>query len=101
MRVNQVRWQNFRGFGNTGWIQLKPLTILIGPNNSGKSSILAPLLILQQTMRSGRARSPLVLRGDLINAGSFSDLVRDHVSTRPVTFSFRLHEWDSNASEEE
>src|SRR5260370_15318637 len=90
MFSNEFRWQNFRPFVDTGWIAIRPITILIGPNNSGKSSFLAPLLILNQTLRSGRARSPLVLRRDLINAGSFSYIANDHDPKKRVTFSIRF-----------
>src|SRR5579859_7542267 len=93
----ELRWQNFRPFIDTGWIAIKPITVLIGPNNSGKSSVLSPLLILNQTLRSGRARSPLVLRGDLINAGGFSDIVNSHDSKKRVTFSVRFR--NSSGSE--
>lgn len=38
----QIRWKNFKRFADTGWLTIKPITILIGPNSSGKTSILAP-----------------------------------------------------------
>jgi hypothetical protein len=53
---------------------------------------------MQQTVRSGRARSPLILRGDLINAGSFSDIVHDHAAEVAVTLGFRLHTWGSKTA---
>lgn len=51
---------------------------------------MAPLLILKQTLRSPRAQSSLVLRGPLINAGSFSDISNAHDRAKPVTFSLRF-----------
>src|SRR5205814_1200192 len=47
-----VRWKNFRAFADTNWIVIKPLTILIGPNNAGKTSMTAPLLLMSQTLWS-------------------------------------------------
>ena len=47
-----VRWQNFRGFVDSDWIEIRPLTLFVGPNNSGKTSLLAPLLLLKQTLES-------------------------------------------------
>ncbi len=89
--IREIRWQNFRAFPDTGWLQIRPITVLLGTNNSGKSSILNPLLLLKQTLRSVRAQSALVLRGELINAGSFSDFVHDHDSSQRVVFSLRFH----------
>jgi predicted ATPase len=90
MHVDEIRWKNFRAFRDTGWLELRPITLIIGPNNTGKSSVLAPLLILRQTLSSGRADSPLVIRGTLINAGSFSDLVHRHILSSEVSFDFRF-----------
>jgi predicted ATPase len=55
-------------------IEIKPLTVLIGLNSSGKSSILQLLQTLKQTMISG-TRSDLLLTGDLVNLGSFDDVI--------------------------
>src|SRR5436305_454477 len=84
-----IRWQNFRGFSDTGWLTLPPLTILIGPNNSGKTSILAPLLLMNQTMQSRDASSPLVSRGRLFDAGTFQNLLTDHDVQRELSFGIR------------
>ena len=59
----KIRWQNFRSYRDTGWIDLKPLTIVIGSNNTGKTSLYAPLLMLKQTDDSPYATSALLLRG--------------------------------------
>ena len=91
MPIREVRWRNFRAFPDTGWLEIRPLTIIVGANNSGKSSILDPLLLLKQTLRSKRAQSALVLRGEFVNAGSFSDIVYKHQETGLVTFGIRFH----------
>src|SRR2546425_97091 len=73
-----IRWQNFRGFADTGWLTLPPLTILIGPNNSGKTSVITPLLLMNQTLQSRDASTPIVTRGSLLDAGSFQNLLTEH-----------------------
>jgi len=87
----EIRWRNFRSFDDTGWLSLKPLTILIGPNNCGKSSIIAPLLMMSQTLMSSDMSSSLVTRGPLIDVGTYKDIIRDHDSTRDLTLGFRFH----------
>ena len=95
-----VRWQNFRGFRDTGWLPIRPITILIGANNTGKSSLIAPLLLLKQTWDS-RSRAPaLVTRGEFANVGSFRDLVYRHEVEREVGFALRWHSHEPDGSEE-
>ncbi len=57
-----LRLQSFKCFKETGNIDIKPITIFIGTNNSGKNNILQPLLMLKQTLESGDIESPLVVR---------------------------------------
>lgn len=38
--ITHVRIENFRSLKDTGWIQIKPVNILLGANSSGKSSFL-------------------------------------------------------------
>ena len=87
----QLRWKNFRAFEDTGWITLAPLTILIGPNNSGKTSITSPLRLLGQTVASSDGVTPLVTRGDLIDAGSYKDIVHQHDLAKELFFGIRYH----------
>ena len=48
MRVKSIRIQNFRSFVDSGEIALDQVNVLIGANNSGKSSVLRALHLLQQ-----------------------------------------------------
>jgi predicted ATPase len=87
----QVRWQNFKAFEDTGWLTIKPLTVLIGPNNSGKSSVISPLLLFSQTMSSRDAQTPIVTRGPLIDTGSFRDIIHGHDLSKAISLQFRFH----------
>lgn len=90
MNYLEIRWKNYHSFVDTQWIRIKPLTIVIGANNSGKTSIHSPLLILKQSILAKDQTVALKTKGDLINAGSFNDLVYRHENERKITFSFRL-----------
>ena len=48
----RFRWKKFRSLEDTKWIDVKPLTIFIGSNNSGKTSLFYPLLILKPNFDS-------------------------------------------------
>lgn len=87
----QIRWKNYRRFEDTGWVTLKPLTILLGANNGGKSSIVSPLLLLSQTLASTDREVPLLPFGPLIDLGSYKDFVHLHQTERELFFGLRFH----------
>lgn len=89
-QYRQVRWKNFKGFADTDWITIKPLTILIGANGSGKSSLIRPLLMLSQTLASSDSETALITQGELIDGSGYSELVHDHKTNEPIYFGFRF-----------
>ena len=40
MRLVRIEIENFKGIGTRQQIDLKPITLLFGPNSAGKSTIL-------------------------------------------------------------
>ena len=64
--IFRFRWKNFRSLKDTGWIDVKPLTIFIGSNNSGKTSLFNPLLIMKQTIESADLKLPLKTKGKYV-----------------------------------
>lgn len=48
--ISHVRIQNLRSLVDTGFIEIKPLTILLGSNSSGKSSFLRSFPLLKQSV---------------------------------------------------
>ncbi len=58
MTISQIRLLNFRNWTNEHWqngVPLKPMTLVLGRNSAGKTSILQPLRLLKQT---AAAKSP-------------------------------------------
>ena len=72
--------ENFRGFKKSDAIPLAPLTFLVGPNSSGKSSICDALLLLIQSDVLLTDEAPLVPTwiGPWVDLGVFSDTVFAH-----------------------
>lgn len=82
--IKRLEIRNFKLHENSV-IDLKPVTFLIGPNNSGKSSVLQALqLIKQASINKGRA---ILSPNTLIDVGSFQDVVRDKKA--PIKFSIK------------
>lgn len=66
-------------------VPLAPITLVYGPNSAGKSTLLQALLLMKQTMESADPQDPsLVLRGPLVDLGSFSSLAHRHDLSSPV-----------------
>jgi hypothetical protein len=86
----EFRWKNFRSFADSGWVKALPITVFIGSNNSGKSSLFAPLLLLKQTLVSGDPTLTLKTSGPLANMGAFRDLVHKHKTKSEVSFDLRF-----------
>lgn len=69
----QIKIKNFRSFKDMEYIDIKPITILIGRNSSGKSSFLRTFPMLKQSFEE-RTRSPILLYGNYIDFGSYQDI---------------------------
>ena len=90
MKPFEFRWKNFRCFENTGWIDIKPLTIFIGPNNSGKTSLITPLLLMKQSLESLDPEAPLKIKGEYVNLGSYKQFVTNHDISSKIEFEIRF-----------
>lgn len=86
--LERMRMENFRAFEQVE-IEFAPITLLIGANSTGKSSILQALLLLKQSLRGGDYRVPLSFNGPLVNMGS----LRETAWRGRKSLYFQL-EWD-------
>lgn len=87
--MNSIRLQNFRSFRDTGTIELRPLTILVGANSSGKSSFLRFFPLMKQT---GEAFSgaPLLWNGRYVDFGDISTVMRRGAEDRNIVVELGL-----------
>ncbi len=86
----EFRWKNFRSIKDTGWLKIRPITIVIGANASGKSSLIAPLLILKQTIESSDTTLPLKTIGKYCDVGSFQNLIFNHDIKNELSFCIKF-----------
>src|SRR4051794_18585946 len=56
-RMRRIEFSNFKAFGSYS-ITLGDVNILVGPNNSGKSTIIGALRTLEAAIRFARTRAP-------------------------------------------
>src|SRR5690348_1274174 len=65
--------ERFKSYSAPTRVELAPLTIVLGRNNSGKSTLIQALLLLKQTLAEVRPDVPLRLDG-LVEALSLREL---------------------------
>jgi predicted ATPase len=85
----QIDLGNFKRF-QRGRLDLRRLNIFVGPNNSGKSSALAALRLICQTIDSYDDQVPLLLKGPFGDFGTFRDLVYRNHRGRPLELAFEV-----------
>jgi hypothetical protein len=90
MKLTSLGLKNFKSLVEMPAISLKPLTILVGPNSSGKTSLIRWLLALCQTARSRSAEIPLLTTGPQVQLGPFADYVSFHDRARRLSFSITV-----------
>jgi predicted ATPase len=75
----EIGIENFKAFGKMQRIPLKPITLLYGPNSSGKSSIMQALLLLKQTLEEpGDDKIILLHKGNLVDLGGYQEFINGH-----------------------
>ncbi len=92
--IDRVHFENFKSLGDVT-IDLAPLTVLVGPNGCGKSSVLQAMHLLSQTGGAGAADGDHTL-------GRFAKIfrgprdVRRLASERPAILRLRMHARDGD-----
>ncbi|WP_318463187.1 AAA family ATPase [Photobacterium leiognathi] len=84
--LKKIKLENFKSFGEQQEIELAPLTLLYGPNSSGKSSIIQSLLLIKQSMESRNQHASPKFSGELIDLDSFKTIVHRHDIDRDISF---------------
>ena len=76
--IESLSLQNYKAFEDVT-IPIKPLTILLGANSVGKSSIIQMLMLLHQTAEERHSiyTSAFKIYGRYVNVGSYENLIKD------------------------
>ncbi|MBK9257143.1 MAG: AAA family ATPase [Saprospiraceae bacterium] len=87
--ISKINLTNYKAFDKAE-LKIKPITILLGANSVGKSSIIQFLLLLEQTVLAEQRnyKSALKLNGNYVNLGETTNLHRRHDTNIPLQFSF-------------
>lgn len=89
--LKAIRIENLRSLKDTGFIELKPLNILLGANSSGKSTFLRSFPLLTQSVRK-ELRGPISWFDDsLVDFGDYNTAYNRYAQKDDrIRFSFKL-----------
>lgn len=88
--VTSFGLRNFKAFHYLDDIELRPLTVLVGTNNSGKSSILQSLALLKQTLLSSGSKNALKFDGDLVHLDNFETIISTCDVSKILEYRFNI-----------
>jgi predicted ATPase len=82
---------NFKAFSETQYAPIRPLTLIFGPNSSGKSSIIHGLILAHQGMQKGDLDVyRTVIGGESVDLGGFNQYVFKRDTQRQVDWGIEL-----------
>jgi predicted ATPase len=89
--INKISFLNYKAF-TEGEVKIRPITILLGANSVGKSSIMQLFLMLQQTALSeGNYKSALKLHGGFVSLGEGVNLIRKKDNSKTLSISLDFY----------
>ncbi|MGL5217799.1 MAG: AAA family ATPase [Aeromonas hydrophila] len=90
--VKSMRLRNLRSFPNEeniDFIDLKPITVLVGKNSSGKSSFIRTLPLLRQSVEA-KTTGPILWYGSYVDFGAYSEVIKNNSKEDVIFFDFKI-----------
>lgn len=89
--INSVKIGNFKAFGETQEIPIKPLTLLFGKNSSGKSSLIHNLLFLKKYFEDRNLNIISIQKNDhTIDLGGIKQFIHNSNLENDLEFGFEF-----------
>lgn len=87
MTISALTVENFKGIADQTTFKIRPITIFVGVNSSGKSSCIHALACLAQTIKLGDTSAPLVLDNEnaQVHLGRFIEIVHSKSYDDPIS----------------
>ena len=90
--ITGISIENFKGIGERIDLELKPITLLFGPNSAGKSSILHALHYAREVFeRHNLDADRTVAGGSFVDLGGFGTFVHDKECARIVRIGIKVN----------
>jgi predicted ATPase len=91
--IEEIEIANFRAFSKPVNVRFRPITILVGKNSAGKSTLMKFLLMLRQSLESSHAGffvEYFVTEGRHVRLGEFRQLRNRNPGFRGTRLTFRI-----------
>ncbi|MHC5739261.1 AAA family ATPase [Nostoc sp.] len=90
--LTNIKLKNFRAFREDIDVRIRPITILIGRNSAGKSTLIKFLLMLQQTLESSESSEGnfFSTEGRHVSLGNFKDLKNSNFRSKSFQFTLNI-----------
>jgi predicted ATP-dependent endonuclease of OLD family len=90
--IHSLRLRNLRSFSddeNSPYVDLKPITVFVGKNSSGKSSFLRTFPLIRQSVEA-KTTGPILWYGSYVDFGAFSEAKKHECENETIFFDFKL-----------
>ena len=87
--MESVGIKNLRILENTGFIDIKPITLLLGANSSGKSTFLRLFPLIKQSVET-KTIGPILWYGDLVDFGNFDESINQNTNEKQICIKFKF-----------
>ncbi len=90
--ITRIEIENFKGIGERIQLDLKPITLLFGPNSAGKSTVTHALHYAREVLtRRNYDADKTIAGGDFVDLGGFRTFVHMQNLERTVKLKFCLN----------
>ncbi|MBB3804823.1 putative ATPase [Xanthomonas arboricola] len=87
MPISSIKIRNFKRFNDYNLNLEKPITVILGENSSGKSSLLKAVLGLKQTSSPSNEHECWAAHGDYVDLGTYQDYVNNKDTKKDFSFT--------------
>lgn len=87
--ITEISIANFRAYSNPVTVRIRPITVLIGQNSAGKSTLIKFFQMLRQSLESSEDAF-FVTEGSHVQLGAFRDLKNMNTKKRSVDFKINI-----------
>ena len=89
MSITAITIENFKGIKGPLRVEIKPITLLFGPNSAGKSTIVQALHFAREIFERDNLNPDWTIAGgDSVDLGGFQNLVHNHDLSLPLKMRF-------------
>lgn len=90
MSIKSITLEYFKGIKGPVRIELKPITLLFGPNSAGKSTVVQALHYAREIFERGNVDPDQTITGGAMDLGGFKQLVFNNDPDLPIRLCFEL-----------